>query len=148
MFSFAHLNFSGCLLVGMDCSRSCFFENKAANELIGAIVLLPLLRSVESLRRSKNETSAWLSRYKKNISPPLRFTKCYSPRFGACLKTTLSEKRNLLCIGLVVAAACGCCWFKGVSYLVKYWLVPFLYMHLSVGSFKTKSTERCDFLQF
>eukprot|EP00668_Euglena_longa_P021372 GGOE01026608.1.p1 GENE.GGOE01026608.1~~GGOE01026608.1.p1 ORF type:complete len:1020 (+),score=210.66 GGOE01026608.1:409-3060(+) len=58
----------------------------------------------------------------------------------------MSEKRNFICIGLVVAAACGWCWFKGTSYLVKYWLVPFLYMHLSVGSFKTKSTERYSYL--
>jgi len=119
--------FSGCLLVGMDCSRSCFFENKAANELIGAIVLLPLLRSVESLRQSKDDTSAWLS------------------RSWACLKTSMSEKRNGICITLVIAAGCAVCWYKGVLYLVKYWLVPFLYMHLSVGSFKRKSTERYSY---
>ena len=122
--------YSGCLVVGMDCSRSCFFESKAANELVGAVVLLPLFRTLESLRRSKKETSAWLS------------------RLWDCLKTSWSEKCYAISATALIAVSLLGSWYSGLGlmYPVKYWLVPFLYMHLTVGSFTTKSTERYSYL--
>lgn len=39
-------------VVGVDCSRRTFFAGKALNDFVGALVLLPLLRSLDSVRQS------------------------------------------------------------------------------------------------
>lgn len=43
---------SGFFIVGVDCSHRSFFPYAVLNDLVGTLVLLPLLRSVESVRRS------------------------------------------------------------------------------------------------
>ncbi|KAJ1633765.1 hypothetical protein T492DRAFT_537472 [Pavlovales sp. CCMP2436] len=48
----AAMALSGLFLVGVDCSRGSFFPYKAANDFVGFLVLLPLLRSVSSVRES------------------------------------------------------------------------------------------------
>mmetsp|Transcript_31553 Transcript_31553/g.78834 ORF Transcript_31553/g.78834 Transcript_31553/m.78834 type:complete len:1227 (+) Transcript_31553:77-3757(+) len=113
----AAMALSGLFLVGVDCSRGSFFPYKAANDFVGFLVLLPLLRSVSSVRESP--------KMNKNV-----FTRMLS-----------SAQHSGLALALVATGVSAALYHGRVVELVKYWVVPLLCMHLQLGTF-TESTSR------
>lgn len=57
-------------VVGVDCSRRSFFPYKALNDFVGFLVLLPLLRSVSSVRESPKVRPALRARRGRQCAAP------------------------------------------------------------------------------
>jgi len=110
---------SGFFVVGVDCSRRSFFPTKALNDLVGFLVLLPLLRSLESVRQSPKGGNTFVAR------------------------TVASAQRSGLVLALVAAGISAAVYYGRIVELLKYWVVPLLCMHLQLGTF-TESTSRAS----
>jgi len=113
----AGIALSGFFVVGVDCVRGSFLPAKALNDFVGFLVLLPLLRSVSSVRESPKGGNNF-------------FTRLLS-----------AAQRSGLVLALVSAGVGAAIYFGKVAELVKYWVVPLLCMHLQLGTF-TESTSR------
>mmetsp|Transcript_12564 Transcript_12564/g.24160 ORF Transcript_12564/g.24160 Transcript_12564/m.24160 type:complete len:889 (-) Transcript_12564:363-3029(-) len=112
---------SGLYLVGRDCSCTHFFEKEWLNRVVGSLALMPLLRPFTTQDASMLVHGNWLNRLAKRF-------------FG------LSKSHLVLYafVGLVVPLVVG---RVGWSGLVRYWLIPFVAMHLNLGSFSAKVTK-------
>jgi len=113
----AAMALSGFFVVGVDCSRHAFFPYKVLNDLVGFLVLLPLLRSVESVRQSPKGGKSVFARLMASAQ-----------RSGLAL--------GIVSAGVAAAVACG-----RVTELVKFWVVPLICMHLQLGTFTEKTSR-------
>jgi hypothetical protein len=114
----AAMALSGFFVVGVDCSHRCFFpEGAGLNWLTGFMVLLPLLRSVASVRDSPKEGSGWLGR------------------------TVSAASQSIVPVLLAGAAIAAAARLGHELDVLKYWAAPLLCMHLQLGTF-TEDTPR------
>lgn len=107
--------FSWAYIIGQDCALDNFFPSSAANEVIGTLLMLPLLRPLADARNAlEPETSNSHTSSAANFSLVMLFCG------GLAAYSFLDE--------------------EGFSNVARYWLLPFVIMHLNLRSFSnTKS---------
>mmetsp|Transcript_43259 Transcript_43259/g.84785 ORF Transcript_43259/g.84785 Transcript_43259/m.84785 type:complete len:1343 (-) Transcript_43259:236-4264(-) len=108
-------------MVGQDCSTTQFFKSKWLNDLVGTIALLPLCRPLQALRANRQENRAW-------------FARLVSKFFGLSVSHFAVYTFLAAFIPFIV-------YRFGWIGLFRYWLLPFLAMHLNVGTFTSKRSR-------
>lgn len=115
-------------VVGQDCSSAKFFSTKWANELVGTIALAPLCRPLAALREQEQQRRMW-------------FVRLFQKLFGLSISHMTVYAFMAAGFSLILAR-----W--GWNGLFRYYLLPFLAMHLNVGTFSAKGSRSAYELLF
>eukprot|EP00467_Chlorarachnion_reptans_P000727 CAMPEP_0114520270 /NCGR_PEP_ID=MMETSP0109-20121206/19476_1 /TAXON_ID=29199 /ORGANISM="Chlorarachnion reptans, Strain CCCM449" /LENGTH=956 /DNA_ID=CAMNT_0001701123 /DNA_START=112 /DNA_END=2979 /DNA_ORIENTATION=+ len=108
-------------IMGQNCCEQALFRSSMVNRVVGTIVLLPLLRPFSAVTGNAGSGSPWSSRL---------LSKLYG--------ISLSHLFVWTFIGLFFPIMT---YTVGISGVVKYWLLPFLWMHYKMGTFSSNESR-------